>query len=438
MKPTSTVLLEKIRQQFDFGPYPRVPLECYPGYDYNQLFIHSAVTPYYLKYQRVLDPTQLTILDAGCGTGFTTLTLALANPGAQIVGIDLSPESVKLAQQRLSYHGLNHLEFRVMSILDLPQLGLQFDYINCDEVLYLMDPVQGLAAMTSVLTPRGLIRANLHSALQRAPMFRAQELFQLLGLMEQNPKDLEMELVRQLYESLMPNADLHQTWKPEKGSNPEYILMNFLFQGDRGYRMTDLFRALEQTDLEFISMTNWREWDVLDLFQDLENLPLPLAFGLSEATISEKLHLYELLHPVHRLLDFWCGQPQSVTVEPVSQWSDAAWQQARVHWHPVLNSEALRQAMIEAVLKPSPLNLTQFLSLPADREQILLDSTIASVLLALWEGSQSFMELVQRYCQIRPLNPVTLAPIDPERAFQLLRQLLTELEGCSYVLLERG
>jgi hypothetical protein len=42
--------------------------------------------------------------------------------------------------------------------------------------LYLMpDPAIALAAMKAVLKPDGIIRANLHSALQRLSFYRAQQ-----------------------------------------------------------------------------------------------------------------------------------------------------------------------------------------------------------------------------------------------------------------------
>jgi len=57
----------------------------------------------------------------------------------------------------------DNTEFHVISIEELPQLGLSFDYINCDEVLYFFpDPSVGLQAMKSVLQPDGIIRTNLH------------------------------------------------------------------------------------------------------------------------------------------------------------------------------------------------------------------------------------------------------------------------------------
>ncbi|HEY9299795.1 MAG TPA: class I SAM-dependent methyltransferase, partial [Phormidium sp.] len=179
---SENIEVDKIRQQFDYTPYPSHGLEQSPKGNYDLLYLHNLVTPYYLRYRRVIDTTGKRILDAGCGSGFKSLLLAEANPGARIVGIDLSEESVELARHRLSYHGFEDAEFHVLSIEDLPTLGMEFDYINCDEVLYLLpDPAAGLAAMKSVLKPDGLIRANLHSLYQRKNFFRAQKLFKFLG-----------------------------------------------------------------------------------------------------------------------------------------------------------------------------------------------------------------------------------------------------------------
>lgn len=118
-------LLEKIRQQFDSAPYPRTPLEQSPKTDYELLFIHNLATCYYLKYQKVINTEGKIILDAGCGTGYKSLVLAEANPGAKIVGIDISEQSIELARQRLKFHGFDNAEFHVLPIENLPQLGYE-------------------------------------------------------------------------------------------------------------------------------------------------------------------------------------------------------------------------------------------------------------------------------------------------------------------------
>jgi magnesium-protoporphyrin O-methyltransferase len=68
------------------------------------------------------------ILDAGCGTG--ALALEAARRGAQVVAIDLSPQLVDVARQRMhEQHGAvaAKIDFRSGDMLD-PALG-QFDHV---------------------------------------------------------------------------------------------------------------------------------------------------------------------------------------------------------------------------------------------------------------------------------------------------------------------
>ena len=433
-------LLKKIRQQFDSAPYPRIPLEQSPKTDYELLFIHNLVTPYYLKYKTVINTERKVILDAGCGTGYKSLVLAEANPGAKIVGIDISEQSIELARQRLEYHGFDNTEFHVLPIEDLPQLGYQFDYINHDESLYLFpDITVPLKTMKSVLKPEGMIRTNLHSAFQRVNYFRAQSLFNRIGLMNGNPTELEINFIGELMESFKNQVLLKsQTYKPEKINEKEWVLMNYLFQGDKGYTIPDLFSALRTVDLEFISMVGWRQWEPLDLFEDPENLPAFLALSLPELSIEERLHFYELLHPIHRLLDFWCGHPNdNMSGVPVSDWEDRDWQTARVYLHPQLRTIQAQEDLIQCINTNQPYEISQYVKLPT-LVNIHLESSRAACLLPLWEGEQSVMSLVEGWKQIQPVDSVTLELISDQMAFEQVKELLSDLEPFLYILLERS
>ncbi|HEV2643235.1 MAG TPA: class I SAM-dependent methyltransferase, partial [Candidatus Elarobacter sp.] len=61
-----------------------------------------------------------TVLEAGCGVGAQTITLGRRSPGARIVSIDVSPDSIAEAQRRVSEAGLTNVEFRQADIFDLP------------------------------------------------------------------------------------------------------------------------------------------------------------------------------------------------------------------------------------------------------------------------------------------------------------------------------
>ncbi|MBD1880332.1 MULTISPECIES: class I SAM-dependent methyltransferase [unclassified Coleofasciculus] len=440
MNDQASELLERIRQQFDFGPYPRIPIDKSPKDNPNYLFIHNLVTPYYLRNQKIIDTKEKLILDAGCGTGYKTLILAEANPGAKIVGIDISEESIKLAQQRLTYHGFENTEFHILSLYDLPKLRLKFDYINCDELLYLFPDISvGLAALKSILKPKGIIRSNLHSSLQRFTHYRTQEVFKMMGLMDSNPEEMEIEIAVETMKALKDGVDIKaKTWNPsyEKEDGKEGVLMNYLFQGDKGYTIPDLFAALRAADLEFISMVNWRHWDVTDLFNEPENLPAFWGMSLPEVSTEERLHLFELMHPVHRLLDFWCGHSSHAdSFTPVEQWELSDWQAAKVHLHPQLRTSQVKEDLLKCLVEQKAFEISGYVTHPA-MAPVQIDSSILICLLPLWEEPKPVKFLTERWLKVKPLNPVTLEPVTFMEALNEVKELLSKLDFFRYVLLE--
>jgi 2-polyprenyl-3-methyl-5-hydroxy-6-metoxy-1,4-benzoquinol methylase len=439
MNNSNSELWDKIRQQFDSAPYPNHPLDKSPKDEINILYFHNIITSYYLRNHKVIDSKNKVILDAGCGSGYKSLILAAANPGAKIVGVDISAESIKLAQQRLQYHGFDNAEFHVLSIDDIAKLNYQFDYINCDEVLYLFpDIVVALQAMKAVLKTEGIIRTNLHSSMQRVSHFRAQKLFSLMGLMDDNPEELELNMVVETMQSLKSNVDLKsKVWNPnyEGDNRKEHILMNFLFQGDKGYTIPDLFSALRGADLEFIKMRNWRQWDLMDLFNAPDNLPAFLAMGLMEITTEDSLHFFELLHPVHRLLDFWCGHPQAGhDFIPVEEWSDTNWEKATVHLHPQFNNPSFKNNVITCAREGKIFSLSTDLALT--KELVHVDSLMSLCLLPLFDQPLSMMSLMEYWQKFRPLDPVTGETTSKMQVFQLLQKLLIILHDFDLIMLE--
>jgi 2-polyprenyl-3-methyl-5-hydroxy-6-metoxy-1,4-benzoquinol methylase len=436
MVATATVDLEKLRQHFNQAPYPRTPLEAFPT-DPNRLYIHSVETAYYRRYRRVVNPAGMVILDAGCGTGYKSLELAVANPGARIVGIDLSEDSIDLANKRLEFHNVENVEFHAMPLEDVSKLGMQFDYINNDEVLYLIpDPIAGLKAMRSVLKPEGILRSNFHSALQRAVYLRSQSFFRELGLLAEAPTDEDVELVREMMRSLKDGVRIkEQTWRAAFETETELVLANHLLKGDKGWDLPEFFDALRMSGLEFVGMVNWWQWDLMALFKDIDDLPIEIAMGIAEKSIEEQLHLFELLHPIHRLLDLYCGASVDlVDPEPVSDWTNEQWQNAIIHLPAQLRSNAMREDLVDRISSMRTFYMKDFLALTDDPAAI--DSLMASCLLPLLDGPLHLSALVDRWMKVYPVNPVTLAPTEAETALEMLKELVVRLEAWGYLMVE--
>lgn len=76
-----------------------------------------------------------TALDIGCNAGF--YSFALANRGAQVLGIDLDPHYLKQARWAADEMRLaDKVEFRQMQVYDLAKLGQSFDIIIFMGVFY--------------------------------------------------------------------------------------------------------------------------------------------------------------------------------------------------------------------------------------------------------------------------------------------------------------
>jgi SAM-dependent methyltransferase len=117
------------------------------------------------------------ILIAGCGTGLHPIAIAEGFPWMRVTAIDISCRSLAYAQLSAEKRGIQNLSFRRCDILDVPNLGLQFDVIEAVGVLHHMrEPEAGLRALLSCLKPGGIMKLGLYSRLGRQSVirFRAQ------------------------------------------------------------------------------------------------------------------------------------------------------------------------------------------------------------------------------------------------------------------------
>jgi ubiquinone/menaquinone biosynthesis C-methylase UbiE len=97
------------------------------------------------------------ILDAGCGTGLTTLRIAQQYPGCRVCGIDLSPKMIEAARNDAAKRGLD-VDLRVGSITELPYPDGSFDVVLTNIMFHHLDLAekrQAVAEIVRVLRPGG-------------------------------------------------------------------------------------------------------------------------------------------------------------------------------------------------------------------------------------------------------------------------------------------
>ena len=109
-----------------------------------------------LLHHDTVYPADCRVLEAGCGVGAQTVTLARNSPKAQFVSVDISLESLETARALADSERLSNVQFRHADIFALPFEEESFDHVFLSHVLeHLQDPIGALSALRNVLKKGG-------------------------------------------------------------------------------------------------------------------------------------------------------------------------------------------------------------------------------------------------------------------------------------------
>ncbi len=114
------------------------------------------------------------VLDMATGTGEPALTIAkIVGPRGRVVGVDLSPDMLEVAKERMASQGLKNVTFQVNEHDDLPALqDNNFDAAVCRfGLMFMPDPVRVLKAILRVLKPRRKVSVAVWGPPEKAPFF---------------------------------------------------------------------------------------------------------------------------------------------------------------------------------------------------------------------------------------------------------------------------
>jgi SAM-dependent methyltransferase len=122
-------------------------------------------------------PVAAEVLVAGCGTGREAALTALRFPEAKVTAIDISETSLAYAEVRCRALGLDRIDFRLLDLHRVDELGKEFDFITSSGVLHhLPDPEAGWAKLAAVLKPGGAMHVMVYSKIGRLKVRAAQSL----------------------------------------------------------------------------------------------------------------------------------------------------------------------------------------------------------------------------------------------------------------------
>jgi SAM-dependent methyltransferase len=198
-------------------------------------------------------------LVAGGGTGDGTIMLAqqLTDAGcpSEVVYVDVSDASRRIAEARAKERGLTNVHFRQLSLLDLPESGLGFfDYIDCCGVLHhLDDPKVGLDALVRVLADDGGMGLMFYGELGRTGVYSTQRMMRMLAA-DGDPRgrlDTTRRLLKQLPATNWLRRNPFIADHLEQGDAGLFDL--FLHARDRAYTVTELGQLADDAGLRIVT-----------------------------------------------------------------------------------------------------------------------------------------------------------------------------------------
>ena len=203
------------------------------------------------------------VAGGGTGDGLIMLTQQLADRGtpAEVVYLDRSTASRRIAEARAQARNLANIRFLTGSLLDLPGMGLgRFDYIDCCGVLHhLADPAAGLAALASVMAPDGGMGLMLYGELGRTGVYHAQEMLRILAPAAE-PAPERIETAKRLLAELPATNWLNLNPAVGDWRRDDAGLFDLLLHArDRAYRVPEIVDLAARAGLEIVAFVDpWR------------------------------------------------------------------------------------------------------------------------------------------------------------------------------------
>jgi len=98
------------------------------------------------------------VLEAGCGVGAQTVSLARNSPGARIISVDIAADSLAAARAKVETAGFANVRFQQADVFALPFAPASFDHVFvCFLLEHLSRPLEALARLKDLLKPGGTI-----------------------------------------------------------------------------------------------------------------------------------------------------------------------------------------------------------------------------------------------------------------------------------------
>lgn len=247
-----------VKEQYEAFPYP----ERDPEEERRRLITGSPSHPVELDHfvfggQRDWQkPLRVLVAGGGTGDGLIQIGhyLKLLGRPHEIIYVDLSEASRRVAEARARVRGLEAIRFHTGSLLEAAEYG-SFDYIDCCGVLHhLPDPDAGFRALRAALAPGGGMGFMVYAPLGRSGVYPLQQAFG--ALFADLPPKARLKAAKAAFAKL-PEGHPFKC-NPHLGDHraSDAGFYDLLLHGqDRAYDVTQLVATLERTGWALASFT---------------------------------------------------------------------------------------------------------------------------------------------------------------------------------------
>lgn len=287
----------KVRAQYEDLPYP----ERNPEDEKARISLANVEAPdrmnHYCFNGSKDFSKKIRVLIAGGGTGDSLIQWAVAlrnNPAAEIIYIDFSVASRKIAEERLKVRNLEHKATLITdSLLNIPNLNLgKFDIINCSGVLHhLEDPEAGLKVLADSLDDNGAMVVMLYGKYGRLGVYAFQEIMRYINVDATSSQE-EINNTKATLAHIGQQNNFYLGFSAMGDLNIDAEIYDiFMHKQDRAYTVKEVYDFAASANLKAIRLTHSVADDLYnpekylqqgDLLNKVKKLPVQQQQSIAE------------------------------------------------------------------------------------------------------------------------------------------------------------
>ena len=153
----------------------------FPGH-YTQYEVEQKTVNFFLEKQLSLSylPFKGKILEAGCGTGYTTHVIANLRRDVKILGTDFSKGSLEFASNFSRQNNYNNTKFQYMDLRNINLKENEFDMLICSGVLHhIENPRPIFHNLCQLVKKNGTLIIGLYHPWGRFSIHARQKIFKI-------------------------------------------------------------------------------------------------------------------------------------------------------------------------------------------------------------------------------------------------------------------